>query len=566
MQGWVKLRTVAAGLVLGGLAAAQDAGRPLTFAEDVAPIVHARCTGCHAPGQAGPFVLASHADVARRAGVIADVVARGLMPPWLPVPGAGGPFVGDRSLPEAERATLLAWIAQGCAPGDLARAPAPPAPAPEWQLGPPDLLLVLEPAVRVPAEGRDVYRNFVLPVALAEPRWVRALEFDPGDRTLVHHAAIGLDSSGGARARDARDAEPGFPGMNMGGARLPDGHFLGWAPGKRVDPGRADMAWRLAPGDDLVLQLHLRPSGKPETIRPRVALHFAAQAPTARPTAIVLSALDLDIPAGAAEYVVEREYRLPVAASVLAIAPHAHYVGHDLRAWAALPDGREVPLIRLRPWDFDWQDSYRYVEPVALPPGTRLGMRYQYDNSATNPLNPFSPPRRIVYGEAATDEMGELLVQLLPADPDERETLERDFALYMERQTLAHLVALLAGAPDDARLAYSVALSHERLGEWEPALVHLRAVVRARPKDAMARTALGRVLARAGDLATSATELARAQAELGSDARTRQALAGAWAVLGDAQRARGDEPGARRSFEASLALVPAPAVRARLER
>jgi len=565
MATWTRIlpRTGAA-LALAGLAAAQE--RALTFAEDVAPIVHARCTGCHSAGQAGPFVLASHDDVAKRARVIADVVARGLMPPWLPVAGEGGPFVGERSLSEAERATLLAWIAQGCAPGDLERAPPPPAPAPEWQLGPPDLLLVLEPAVRVPAEGRDVYRNFVLPAALAEPRWVRAFEFDPGDRTLVHHAAIGLDSGGGARALDARDPEPGFPGMNMGGARLPDGHFLGWAPGKRVDPGRADLAWRLAPGDDLVLQLHLRPSGKAETIRPRVALHFAARAPTARPTAIVLSALDLDVPAGNAEYVVEREYGLPVAATVLAIAPHAHYIGHDLRAWATLPDGHELPLIRLRPWDFNWQDSYRYVEPVALPAGARIRMRFVYDNSAANPLNPFAPPRRIVYGEAATDEMGELLVQLLPADPAERETLERDFATYRERQTLEHLQGLLRAAPDDARLAYSVALSHERLGEWSAALPHLRAVVLQRSRDAMARTALGRVLARAGELAASAAELARAQADLGSDARTRQALAGAWVVLGDAQRARGDEPGARRSFEASLALVPAPAVRARLER
>jgi hypothetical protein len=549
------LAPVLALCVLAPLARAQD-GRVLTYADDVAPIFEARCVPCHAPGRAGPFALARFAEVEKRARVIADVVERRIMPPWLPVPGEGGPFVGERRLTEEERATVLAWIAQGAAGGELARLrPAPGAPS-EWELGTPDLVLTLDAPCEVPAEGRDVYRNFVIPVPLAEARHVRALEFAPGTGTLVHHAAIGVDSSGGARALDARDPAPGFAGMNMGGARLPDGHFLGWAPGKRADPGRADMAWRLAPGDDLVLQMHLRPSGRSEAFRPRIGLHYAEAPPTLRPTSIVLSALDLDIPPGVADYRCEREYRLPVAVRVLAIQPHAHYLGHDLAAFATLPDGPDVPLIRLLPWDFNWQDSYRYVEPVALPAGARVRLCYTYDNSAANPLNPNSPPRRVVYGESSTDEMAELLVQVLPERPEERETLERDFAHHMERETLAHLEELLARAPGDARLIYSIALAHERLGELPQALERLRAVVAARPRDAMARTALGRVLARSGNLPASVRELAQARMDLKDDARTRQALAAALVLLGEAQRAHGEEAAARASFESARALVP----------
>jgi tetratricopeptide (TPR) repeat protein len=561
---------VALGAALQG--AAQQPARPLTFADDVAPIVHARCAGCHSPGQAGPFALLEFEDVAKRAKGIADVVARRLMPPWLPDADHGGPFVGERRLADGERATLLAWIEQGCAPGDLARLPAAARAASGWQLGEPDLVLALEPACAVPLEGRDVYRNFVVPVPLAEARFVRALEFDPGNRALLHHASIGIDSTGSARALDARDAEPGFPGMGMGGARLPDGHFLGWAPGKSADPGREDLAWRIAPGDELVLQMHLRPSGKPGTVRPRIGLHFAARAPAHSAVAVVLSALDIDIPAGASEYVVTREYALPVAASVLALYPHAHYLGKELRAWAELSGEGERPLLRIEllrigQWDFDWQDSYRFVEPVELPAGAKLCMRYTYDNSAANPLNPSSPPRRVVYGESSSDEMGELLVQLLPARAEERERLERDFARHLERETLAHLETLLRAAPLDARLRYSIGLAHERLEEWPAAMEHLRAVVEQRPRDALARAVLGRVLARAGELESAEQELARARADLGPDPRTRQVVAGALVLLGEAHRARGDEPRAASCFTRAAELAPDDRdSRARLER
>jgi tetratricopeptide (TPR) repeat protein len=313
--------------------------------------------------------------------------------------------------------------------------------------------------------------------------------------------------------------------------------------------------------------MHLRPSGKPETLQPRIALYFAKSPPTLRPTAIVLSALDLDIPAGTANYVSERAYRLPVAASVLAICPHAHYLGKDLHAWATLPDGRDVPLIRLFPWDFNWQDSYRYLEPVALPAGALVHMRYTYDNTAENALNPSAPPRRVVYGENASDEMGELLLQLLPAKTEERAVLERDFAKYMERENLTYLRGLLLRSPNDVRLRYSVALALERLDEFSPALELLRGLVTERPRDSMTRTVYGRVLVRSGDLELASDELARARTDLTKDPRTRAALVAALTLLGDAQRARGDEPAAMQSFARALELDPADATaRQRIQR
>src|SRR3954465_13588833 len=52
----------------------------LTFSRDVAPIVRARCTTCHRPGEIGPFSLITFDDVKRHAAQIADVTRRRIMP------------------------------------------------------------------------------------------------------------------------------------------------------------------------------------------------------------------------------------------------------------------------------------------------------------------------------------------------------------------------------------------------------------------------------------------------------------------------------------------------------
>ena len=58
-----------------------------------------------------------------------------------------------------------------------------------------------------------------------------------------------------------------------------------------------------------------------------------------------------------------------------------------MRGTATLPDGSQKDLLWIRQWDFRWQDRYRYRSPLFLPQGTRLSMRFTFDNSAANPNN-----------------------------------------------------------------------------------------------------------------------------------------------------------------------------------
>lgn len=410
-----------------------------TFNRDVAPIVWKRCATCHRPEGAGPFPLVRYGDVAKRAELIADVITRRYMPPWPPVPGIVE-FEGERWMPEGEIETVLKWVESGQPEGmaeELATEPTWPS---GWSLGAPDLVLRMDEVFSIPADGPDVFRSFVLAVPVDRTRYVRGFEFRPGNAAIVHHARILVDSSGTARQRDEHEPGPGFSeGMALGEVFDPDGHWVGWTPGKQPTLRPPDMAWRLDPGSDLVLELHMLPTGKPETIQSALALHFSDSPPERVPFILRLGRNDIDIPAGERRYVIEDSYQIPVDIEVLNVYAHAHYLARSVEGWAVLPTGDRLDLLRIDDWTFDWQDEYRYQEPVELPRGSQIFMRFSYDNSAENPRNPSVPPTRVTYGWKTLEEMGDLWFQVRAKDNSDRKILAHDF---LRKERLAQVAGL----------------------------------------------------------------------------------------------------------------------------
>ena len=405
---------------------------PPTWADDVARIVHARCAGCHRPAGSAPFPLLTYDDAARRAKRIASATSRGFMPPWLPARSVGE-FEGERRLERAEIETLVAWADAGAPEGDPAAAPAPPEFSGDWSLGEPDLVVEF-PEAAVPAEGRDVYRNVVVRAPVTEATWIRTVEFLPGNARVVHHAHMMVDTTESSREMAAEDAH--LEVMHVSGsAHNPGGFFIGWTPGTSANPGRDDLAWLLTPTTDLVLQLHLRPTGRSETVRARLGLHFAGGPPRRVPALILLESRDIDLQPGDTTFSTGDAFRIPVPVEVLAVYPHAHYLGKRMEGWAVLPNGRRKDLLRIDRWDFNFQDQFRYRSPVSLPAGSLLSMRISFDNSAANPRNPFDPPRRVVRGLGSTDEMAEMGFQVLPPDPGDLAELERSLdAFYYQAE------------------------------------------------------------------------------------------------------------------------------------
>ena len=320
-----------------------------------------------------------------------------------------------------------------------------------WQLGDPDLVVTMPQRYSLPAEGKDVYRNFVVPVPLAARRYVKAVEFRPGNPKIVHHAFIRLDRTRESRQRDARDPEPGFSGIHAPPtAQPPPGHFLSWQPGKRVSREPDGLPWLLETNTDLVLQLHLKPTGKPEEIQSSVGFYFTNHPPTNTPIKIWLVSYDIDIPAGEADYVLKDSYTLPVDVQVLAVLPHTHYLGKECQGYATLPDGTRQWLLRIRQWDFNWQGDYRYDKPVFLPKGTSVTMEYTYDNSTNNVRNPNQPPQRVRYGPRSSDEMGELWFQVIARNSNDLARISRDCNDRLIRDEIAYNEFLLRVDPRDA--------------------------------------------------------------------------------------------------------------------
>jgi hypothetical protein len=181
-----------------------EPGQSPTFSRDIAPIVYKNCTSCHRPGQSAPFTLRTYSDFTKRLKLVNEVVSSGQMPPWMPVPGYGE-FESERHLTSAEMSLFTRWVEAGAPEGDPALLPPAPAFVEGWQLGKPDLVLELNEPYLLSAAGEDTYRNFVLPIPLASPRYVAGLEFRPGTNRVVHHAFFYVDRSGTARKLDAED-------------------------------------------------------------------------------------------------------------------------------------------------------------------------------------------------------------------------------------------------------------------------------------------------------------------------------------------------------------------------
>jgi len=518
-----------------------------TFAEHVAPIVYAHCTPCHREGGSAPFPFEGYDDVRRHATQIAEVTASGLMPPWLPREGYGE-FRDARGLPPVARDTLARWAEQGAAAGELAQAPAPPpAPAPGgWQLGEPDLVLTTGAPFELPADGTDVYRNFVIPVPPGPVRFVRAVEIQPGDPRVVHHGVLRIDLAGGVRRLDAADPQPGFDGMVLASAGMPDGRFLGWTPGKRPAEGTDARAWRLHGGADLVLQLHLRPSGKVEPVSARVGLHFAARPPTMPALSMELSNGDIDLPPGARDVHVRDQYTVPTDVAIRSIYPHAHYLGRRIEAWAELPDHSRRELLLIDDWDFDWQDEYRYVTPVRLPRGSTIHMDWSFDNSADNPRNPSSPPQRVTYGPASTDEMAELILEVEPDDPRNLAALDADFRRKWLRGQVELARRLAERAPDDPDPAADLAAFHQHLGETDAAIAAYERALRLDPDHVRANVELAIVVMGQGAIDRAVAHLRRAVAAGPDQARPHL-------VLADALRKQGRDAEAIEQYRRALA-------------
>jgi peroxiredoxin/mono/diheme cytochrome c family protein len=360
----------------------------VTYAE-VAKILQQKCQSCHRPGQVGPFPLLTYDDARRRADMIREVVEDRRMPPWHADPRYGH-FENDRSLTIEQRATLLGWVDQDAPLGDGKAVPAPRAFPDGWTIGKPDLVIEMPEPYTVPAQGTVPYQYFRVPSGFTTDRWVQAAEARPGDPSVVHHVLVAIDDH---TKRDKHEED-----------RLPQSHFVAYAPGDLplvLPPG---IAKRIPAGSDFIIQMHYTPVGKVRTDRSSIAVIFAKEPPRREAYTMGIMQEKFEIPAGALDHPVRSSYVFPADGDMYSLFPHMHLRGKSFRYTATFPDGSQEILLSVPAYDFAWQSVYRLAGPRFLPKGTRIDCLAHFDNSAKNPVNP-DPSRKVVWGEQTFEEM-----------------------------------------------------------------------------------------------------------------------------------------------------------------
>lgn len=374
-----------------------------TYSGSVAAILQNNCATCHRPGEVAPFSLTSYEDAKKRAKQIAVVAKSRFMPPWKA--DSHGEFADERRLTDDQIATLEGWANAGAPVGDAKAVPPLPKFPVGWRLGKPDKVVGMPEPYTLKAEGKDVYRCFVIPTEGDTDKYIAAMEVHPGNRQIVHHVIAYLDTSGAGRKLDAADPGAGYTSSGGGPGFTPSGFLGGWAPGnetKRLPDGIGNA---IPKGADIVLEVHYHPSGKVETDKTEVGMYYTTAPVHKRIYMMPIINPFFKIPAGAGDHVVKATMPSFRDITVLGVTPHMHLLGRSMRVWATLPDKSEQQIINVPDWDFNWQMTYGYKTPMKFPAGTKFELESHYDNSTGNLRNPNKTPRAVTWGEQTTDEM-----------------------------------------------------------------------------------------------------------------------------------------------------------------
>ncbi|MCS6884078.1 MAG: ascorbate-dependent monooxygenase [Acidobacteriota bacterium] len=392
------------GLALGFWPSVGGANKKVpTFSKEVVRIFQQNCQACHHPGYIAPFSLMTYEEAKPYARAIKEAVLDGRMPPWKAAQGCGD-FYDARILSAADKQTIVDWVDAGAPEGDPRDLPEPIEFPGGWMLGEPQVELKSPEAFRVPPTGNDIYRCFRVSEPFTEDRYVTAAEILPDKAAVTHHVLLFIDSRGDSVALDERDEGPGYNCFG-GPGFVPNGGLGGWAPGNFPRFAPEGIATKVPKGARVVMQVHYHPNGTEQLDQTRVGLHFSDKPVNSNLSYLPIFNFTFQLQPGNKNQKVTASLILPFDIKVIGVTPHMHLLGKQMKIEARLPNGKRQCLVNVPKWDFRWQGTYVYKEPVKLPMGTLIKLTAFYDNSAENPNQPNHPPKVVRWGEQTTDEM-----------------------------------------------------------------------------------------------------------------------------------------------------------------
>lgn len=361
----------------------------LSYANDIAPILEERCVTCHQEGGIAPFAMNNHQMVQGWSPMIRETLITKRMPPGQIDNEYVESFHGVNHITVEETQKLVHWIDNGSVNNDsvdpLAELQLMPA---KWLNGEPDIVIQI-PAQQIPATGVQDYRNLTIPLDLDEDIWVKAVEFEAGDPTVLHHIIAFSYGPDGINEFEILNQ-----GIGLGA----------YAPGNELNLYPEGSGYPLKAGSGLLLQMHYTTSGKEATDASEIGLYLWDEEPDRVILGGSAAEMDINIPpfAGDHEMVATKTFRSDSYLTML--GPHMHYRGFDANFKLKYPDGRVEEVLNVPNYQFNWQKTYDFKEPLFLPAGTELVFRGTFDNSDMNPFNP-DPSQTLTWGEQTWQEM-----------------------------------------------------------------------------------------------------------------------------------------------------------------
>ncbi|MCA9078687.1 MAG: redoxin domain-containing protein [Planctomycetaceae bacterium] len=359
----------------------------VTYTKDVAPIIQKRCQECHREGEIAPMSLASYDDARDWAETIHEVVLEQRMPPWHADPRFSE-FSNDRSMTREETETLLAWVEQRTPEGDAGDLPPPADFTDGWVIGQPDFVIDMGEDFDVPETGVVEYQKFLVDPGFTEDVWVRRAEARPSNRAVVHHIIVYIQTPG-----KPLYAQDGTTSM-----------LTGWAPGDMPTVYPEGTASRIPAGSKFIFEVHYTPNGVACKDRSQAGIVFAKEPPQYEVETNILANMDLNIPPGEPNHEDDFHYTFKGDAKILGFMPHMHLRGVSANYEVTYPDGEQETLLSIPDWDFNWQSTYRFQNPIDVPKGTKLKFTAIWDNSPNNPRNP-DPTEEVHWGLQTWEEM-----------------------------------------------------------------------------------------------------------------------------------------------------------------
>jgi hypothetical protein len=443
--------------------------RPLTFYKDIQPLIYKNCVSCHRTGQCAPFPLVTYNDVLKHASMIKAVTTTGYMPPWKADTSYRN-FVDQRILTKDEINAITSWVENGAPAGDKSDALSFSVINNRSNLGTPDLVLTAPEKFTVPGTGEDTVEYFVMHYTLPSDTNVLAFEFVPGNPKAVHHSNTWVFPEESEYERFYRPIEPpvipspivfeNIPTQfdlfmdalfvrnappKEAGFEYPDFfpkvsplYYDGWVPGTSARTWPDGFGFKLPGKGVVIMQIHYGPTPVELVDQSSVNIFF-----TDKNIERMIESFNIGTGGGIAEP--EPALILPPDSvkyfeitavvnkdqSYIALNPHMHYLGKEMKAYAVTPANDTIQLVWIKNWDFRWQEFYKPTSLVKIPHGSLLKVCATFDNTSDNPFNKFDPPRTIKGGSNSTEEMMSLIIMSVEyREGDEHIILNSDLATF----------------------------------------------------------------------------------------------------------------------------------------